>query len=62
MQSNGNPDSEKVRSMLLMMMYLVQEAEDIKLERTKSILQKEIELLLKEYDLTEDTLIPEAKD
>jgi len=62
MQSNGNPDSEKVRSMLLMMMYLVQEAEDIKLERTKAILQKEIELLLKEYDLTEETLIPESKD
>jgi len=62
MQSNGNPDSEKVRSMLLMMMYLVQEAEDIKLERTKAILQKEIELLLKEYDLTEEALIPESKD
>jgi len=62
MQTNGNAKRDHLRTMLLMMMYLVQEAKEHGFTRTAEILQNEITQLSEEYEMTEEELIPEMKE
>ena len=60
MHSNGKKDHAPLRPMILMMMYLVDESKEHGLYETAQVLQGQIEKIMKDYNISEDDLIPEV--